>query len=262
MYSAGIYEDQDGSLDGFPFVIWGNEQSHVLIADTEQVRATWITLAVSAANAIHRNFRIRSITPSSVARGCLTSHASSVDSVLSPVETTAYIDTDPLVVAPLFTPNSASSGCQHCGSAFMLLLRARHHCRCCGHLVCHDCSPFKLKLRDDAQFPERLCSHCFAKRPTAVKGLPPDLPVRRSIVSTETSSTELKCAEASGREVYPLIRDESSKNSSVCSVSNLPTCVPVSECQGTQACQFEISTIPGESSTSDLDTEDPSRFRD
>lgn len=75
---------------------------------------------------------------------------------------------DPAAAAA-WVPDTASMRCQICLAAFSLL-RRRHHCRLCGHLVCRDCSlartflPFSCArsqhhmIRDGV--PQRSCNSC------------------------------------------------------------------------------------------------------
>jgi hypothetical protein len=51
--------------------------------------------------------------------------------------------------------------CARCSRAF-LLLRARHHCRVCGDVVCGACSRRRLPLPDLDPRPQRVCSACGA----------------------------------------------------------------------------------------------------
>jgi len=64
---------------------------------------------------------------------------------------------------PLWIPDHASSNCSICDRKFTIIFR-RHHCRCCGSLVCQICAPKKntkpipkLGFRE----PVRHCRNCF-----------------------------------------------------------------------------------------------------
>ncbi|GMF17492.1 unnamed protein product [Phytophthora lilii] len=69
-----------------------------------------------------------------------------------------------------WVPDTASARCQICLAAFTLI-RRRHHCRLCGHLVCTNCShdrtylpfagsaPSQHRLIKDGA-PQRTCSSC------------------------------------------------------------------------------------------------------
>jgi len=63
-------------------------------------------------------------------------------------------------VAPVWQTDKSSSGCQLCGRGFTLT-RRRHHCRICGRLVCHACSPHRLIIASiDAKKKMRVCNSC------------------------------------------------------------------------------------------------------
>lgn len=72
--------------------------------------------------------------------------------------------------AAAWVPDTASMRCQICLAAFTLM-RRRHHCRLCGHLVCNDCSlprtflPFLASARSQHHMirdgePQRTCNSC------------------------------------------------------------------------------------------------------
>lgn len=72
--------------------------------------------------------------------------------------------------AAAWVPDTASMRCQICLAAFTLM-RRRHHCRLCGHLVCNDCSlrrtflPFSASTRSQHHMirdgePQRTCNSC------------------------------------------------------------------------------------------------------
>ena len=66
---------------------------------------------------------------------------------------------------PRWTSSSART-CQQCNSKFTMLLR-KHHCRACGQLVCHSCSPYKT-----AEL-ARVCRQCNAlSRGASVTAVP------------------------------------------------------------------------------------------
>ena len=58
-----------------------------------------------------------------------------------------------------------ASRCRQCGASFTVF-RRKHHCRLCGDLVCHRCSPYEL-----GPLP-RVCRCCMALRRGAVLSLP------------------------------------------------------------------------------------------
>lgn len=56
-----------------------------------------------------------------------------------------------------------NSSCKDCGLKFTVV-RRRHHCRACGHVFCHECSRFKMKLPSFGYMTEeRVCDHCYSK---------------------------------------------------------------------------------------------------
>lgn len=71
---------------------------------------------------------------------------------------------------PSWRPDHASDSCLCCGKAFSIWTR-RHHCRACGELVCHNCSPFSSPLPElGYTVPVRMCKDC--KVPDAAVGSP------------------------------------------------------------------------------------------
>ncbi len=57
--------------------------------------------------------------------------------------------------------NSSSAKCMICSKEFWLFL-SRHHCRGCGNLVCDDCSPDKVIIKELASVdPQRVCVLCY-----------------------------------------------------------------------------------------------------
>lgn len=105
------------------FEIHGSEKSFIVIAPTQGVQADWVLKISEAKNAI--------------APG-------------SSEQTTA----------PLWVPDSGSSGCCVCSKTFGIFTR-RHHCRACGKLVCNDHSQKKLLLDHiDKTVQQRVCDLC------------------------------------------------------------------------------------------------------
>ena len=43
---------------------------------------------------------------------------------------------------PTWSASSAAARCASCGVPFSILVR-KHHCRCCGLVMCHECTPFR-----------------------------------------------------------------------------------------------------------------------
>ncbi|HMR29799.1 MAG TPA: FYVE zinc finger domain-containing protein [Geminicoccaceae bacterium] len=66
-----------------------------------------------------------------------------------------------------WAPDNSRNSCSICGDAFTLFHR-RHHCRCCGQLVCADCSPntrpgvarVHHPNNNDGNGPQRVCLYC------------------------------------------------------------------------------------------------------
>ncbi|RYG66667.1 hypothetical protein EON64_09225, partial [archaeon] len=58
--------------------------------------------------------------------------------------------------------------CMLCAKAFSWWKgRAKHHCRACGVLVCHDCSPFATHIPhlEEGAGGSRVCKSCFGLKP-------------------------------------------------------------------------------------------------
>jgi len=64
--------------------------------------------------------------------------------------------------APVWIPDARVTMCQLCTSEFTLTFR-RHHCRCCGKVVCSACSANKAPLPYLKGKQERICDECFQK---------------------------------------------------------------------------------------------------
>ncbi|TMW56078.1 hypothetical protein Poli38472_008726 [Pythium oligandrum] len=54
------------------------------------------------------------------------------------------------------TPN-----CMLCNTQFTMITR-KHHCRRCGNVICHNCSPHKRRISATDPFPMRVCNTCYA----------------------------------------------------------------------------------------------------
>lgn len=64
---------------------------------------------------------------------------------------------------PLWLPDSAAAACMApgCGRPFAFLVRSRHHCRCCGGILCTACTSFLLlPPRFHQPEPQRVCAAC------------------------------------------------------------------------------------------------------
>ena len=53
------------------------------------------------------------------------------------------------------------SSCMICSKDFWLLV-SRHHCRSCGNIICDECSPHALTIKELPTIdPERVCLMCY-----------------------------------------------------------------------------------------------------
>ncbi|KAG7472547.1 hypothetical protein MATL_G00109840 [Megalops atlanticus] len=64
--------------------------------------------------------------------------------------------------APQWIRDSLVSMCMRCGDPFNALIRRRHHCRACGHVVCWKCSDYKAALQYDENRMNRVCKACYS----------------------------------------------------------------------------------------------------
>lgn len=62
------------------------------------------------------------------------------------------------VQAPLWVSDKESPVCLLCSTLFTMVKR-RHHCRCCGKLVCSQCSKHRLNIGDTKK-KQRVCDDC------------------------------------------------------------------------------------------------------
>lgn len=65
--------------------------------------------------------------------------------------------------ATKWTPNESSTDCFICTKSFGLF-RRKHHCRCCGGLVCSKCSPDKHYVAGYKDQRVRVCKNCSLMR--------------------------------------------------------------------------------------------------
>lgn len=65
-------------------------------------------------------------------------------------------------IAPVWVPDHRVTMCQLCMQPFNLMNR-RHHCRCCGQVVCNECSLNKRPLKYLRNKQERVCDECNDK---------------------------------------------------------------------------------------------------
>mmetsp|Transcript_48974 Transcript_48974/g.36056 ORF Transcript_48974/g.36056 Transcript_48974/m.36056 type:complete len:121 (+) Transcript_48974:562-924(+) len=61
-------------------------------------------------------------------------------------------------------PNDKGRRCCVCNKKFRPVIRRRHHCRCCGLLVCGTCSPEKDYVQGYQDAKVRVCQLCFAAK--------------------------------------------------------------------------------------------------
>ena len=66
---------------------------------------------------------------------------------------------DNLIDEVVWEPDSAANHCRRCKRTWGLIFIRRHHCRCCGELVCADCSTSNVVTHDAHQL-ERVCIPC------------------------------------------------------------------------------------------------------
>jgi len=76
---------------------------------------------------------------------------------------TQGLATRPSDVLPHMVPDDHSEICTLCARPFDWKSRRRHHCKCCGSLLCHDCSSRKVKFSVPGmkEKEHRVCDLCF-----------------------------------------------------------------------------------------------------
>lgn len=63
--------------------------------------------------------------------------------------------------APIWFPDNLVTRCMRCKTQFSLLLR-KHHCRCCGEILCKNCLQFRIILKNiSLTSPVKVCQKCF-----------------------------------------------------------------------------------------------------
>jgi len=75
-------------------------------------------------------------------------------------ESTHELVTEPSQLAPYHVPDEHSGICTLCGKSFDWKNR-RHHCKCCGGLLCAGCSARKVPLTFVSSKESRVCDLCF-----------------------------------------------------------------------------------------------------
>jgi hypothetical protein len=93
------------------------------------------------------------------------SHVQRIDATLAHVAGAAHNAVGPGHGA--WAPDTSRTTCSICGDAFTFVNR-RHHCRCCGQLVCGACSPTRRAVvggvrhpnNNDGLGPLRVCLYC------------------------------------------------------------------------------------------------------
>lgn len=84
-------------------------------------------------------------------------------------------------VAPYWVPDTSHDSCMQCDQKFSLLKR-RHHCRCCGELLCASCCSFRAFLeymRDQQQLMAASTSTAATPSSSSSIGASPDWPEAR-----------------------------------------------------------------------------------
>lgn len=87
--------------------------------------------------------------------------------------------------------NDQSSGCMSCDKKFGML-RWKHHCRQCGHLVCHSCSPNVTEIPElNETKGSRTCKSCVSAKTGSFMTIPmkkaPSSPSTDSVVTDNES---------------------------------------------------------------------------
>lgn len=102
-----------------------------------------------------------------------------------------------------WAPNDSSDWCARCSKRFLPLIRNRHHCRACGHLVCSSCSQRRLPLPDLAYTaPVRVCTLCCDTRQRAMQTAVASQPLLPSVPALAEAASS---ASVSGREATMII---------------------------------------------------------
>lgn len=69
---------------------------------------------------------------------------------------------------PKWVPNERSENCQACNKNFSIF-RRKHHCRSCGVLVCHACSPDMDFVQGYKDRRVRVCKTCFNQKKKRIR---------------------------------------------------------------------------------------------
>ena len=74
------------------------------------------------------------------------------------------LDSDSFPIVTKWMSNDLAKGCARCGAAFSILWR-KHHCRCCGLVVCDRCSQHAVPLPEQqlSAQPVRVCHSCYRR---------------------------------------------------------------------------------------------------
>lgn len=65
-------------------------------------------------------------------------------------------------VQPYWIPDAVTNSCMQCANRFSLIKR-RHHCRCCGQVLCSACCSMKTRLFYSGPEPVRICLTCHVQ---------------------------------------------------------------------------------------------------
>ncbi|KAI4540700.1 hypothetical protein MG293_009741 [Ovis ammon polii] len=61
-----------------------------------------------------------------------------------------------------WVPDESESVCMVCCRERFTMFNRRHHCRCCGRLVCSSCSTKKMVVEGCRENPTRVCDQCYS----------------------------------------------------------------------------------------------------
>ncbi|KAI3657907.1 hypothetical protein MP638_003544 [Amoeboaphelidium occidentale] len=141
----------------FSFVITSKERSFQLYASNEIDHAEWMKELQSV---VEERKKVKKLTIATSKRT-----ASITPSYQSPPTPEIISDSescsDEEFRAPLWVPDDCTNSCILCNMDFTLFNR-RHHCRCCGSVVCNSCSLRKIILPNKSTLKaERACDACY-----------------------------------------------------------------------------------------------------
>ncbi|TIB39586.1 hypothetical protein E3P86_01066 [Wallemia ichthyophaga] len=111
--------------------------------------------------------------------------------------------------APVWVPDSKAVVCMSCSEPFNWM-RRKHHCRMCGHVVCHECSTRNFLIVNEAgeHQPSRACDDCYDTAfPSSSGGEETE-----EEMEDDNATTQARCQDSGvgGREVDASTRSTSS----------------------------------------------------